>query len=68
MFRSPLDPNWVTGFVDGEGCFYVGFSANSAFNTGIEVRPSFSIGQGSSSRNVMEDLLNTLIPPKPAYG
>ncbi len=37
-----LNPFWITGFVDGEGCFSVSFSLR---NKWIEVRPSFSISQ-----------------------
>ena len=39
---SELNPFWITGFVDGEGCFSVSFTIR---NKWIEVRPSFSISQ-----------------------
>ena len=35
--------SYVTGLTDGEGCFCVSFSYRKKLNTGIEVRPSFSI-------------------------
>ncbi len=54
--RSPIHPEWVTGFVDGEGCFSVGLSKNVKLKLGIEVRPSFSVSQGSASKQVMEEL------------
>lgn len=54
--RSPIHPEWVTGFVDGEGCFFVGLSKNVKLKLGIEVRPSFSVSQGSASKQVMREL------------
>ena len=45
---------YITGFVDGEGCFSISFSKREKLNTGIEVRPSFSIGQNRRSLPVLE--------------
>ncbi len=39
---SEFHPFWITGFVDGEGCFSVSFTPR---NKWVEVRPSFSISQ-----------------------
>jgi hypothetical protein len=41
---------WVSGFVDGEGCFSVSFNRAAKLARGIEVRPSFSISQNERSR------------------
>ena len=38
-----LDPNWVTGFVDGEGCFHVAVRKNENLKLGWEVMPGFTI-------------------------
>ena len=51
---KPLNPFWVTGFVDGESCFSVQFVENSKYKLGIEVRVSFSIGQSNTSKEMME--------------
>lgn len=45
---------YVTGFVDGEGCFSISFTIRSKLKSGIEVRPSFSIGQNRRSLPVLE--------------
>jgi hypothetical protein len=45
---------YLTGFVDGEGCFSVSFTKRGKLKTGIEVRPSFSIGQNRRSLPVLE--------------
>jgi len=49
-----LRPDYVSGFVDGEGCFSVLFGKRSTFKTGIEVRPGFSVSQGKSSKNLIQ--------------
>ncbi len=38
-----LQPWFVTGLVDGEGCFSVSFTLRKRLKIGIETRPSFSI-------------------------
>ena len=49
-----LQPYYVSGFVDGEGCFSVLFGKRSKLKTGIEVRPSFSVSQGKSSKDLIQ--------------
>lgn len=36
---------YISGFVDGEGCFSVSFSRRSRFLVGWETKPSFSVSQ-----------------------
>lgn len=38
-----LDPWFVTGLVEGEGCFTVSFAFRRRLKIGVETRPSFSI-------------------------
>ena len=40
-----LDAQWVTGFVDGEGCFFVGLNEHSDMKTGVQVLPEFTVVQ-----------------------
>ncbi len=40
-----LSPDWVVGFVDGEGCFFVGIQENPSLKTGYQVLPEFRIVQ-----------------------
>jgi hypothetical protein len=40
-----LDAQWVTGFVDGEGCFHVGINEHSDMKTGFQVLPEFTVVQ-----------------------
>lgn len=45
--------SYVTGFVDGEGCFLISFSLRSKIKLGIEVRPSFSVSQHKRSQDII---------------
>ncbi len=38
-------PEYISGFVDGEGCFSVSFSKRPRFLVGWETKPSFSVSQ-----------------------
>lgn len=39
-----LNPYYVTGFTDGEGCFFIGLYADSNCKMGYRVKASFQIG------------------------
>ena len=55
--RSFTDEAWyVTGFTDGEGCFSISYTMRAKMRTGIEIRPSFSIGQNKRSLQVLQDI------------
>lgn len=50
-----MDFAWyLTGFVDGEGCFSISFTKRKKLKTGIEIRPSFSIGQNRRNLQMLE--------------
>jgi len=40
-----LDAQWVVGFTDGEGCFYVGINPHPDMTAGFQVLPEFTIVQ-----------------------
>ena len=40
-----LDAGWITGFVDGEGCFYVGVNPHTDMESGYQVLPEFTVVQ-----------------------
>ena len=40
-----LDAQWITGFVDGEGCFHVGISSHAEMTAGFQVLPEFTVVQ-----------------------
>jgi hypothetical protein len=43
MPLNNLDPWFVTGLTEGEGCFTVSFTLRQKIRIGIETRPSFSL-------------------------
>jgi hypothetical protein len=51
-----LDPGWVTGFVDGEGCFHVGINAHSDMTAGYQVLPEFTVVQHARDAQLLHAL------------
>lgn len=48
-----IDPNYISGYVDGEGSFLISFSPRVKILTGLEVRPSFSVSQREDRSEVL---------------
>jgi LAGLIDADG DNA endonuclease family protein len=48
---------WVVGFVDGEGCFSCSIYRCHKMTLKWQVRPSFDVVQGESSRDALEELV-----------
>lgn len=40
-----ISPDWIVGFVDGEGCFYVGINEHPEMKVGYQVLPEFRVVQ-----------------------
>ena len=54
-----LDPRWIVGFVDGEGCFSVSIHRNPRFASrsfGWQLHPTFQVYQHQRHRVVLEAL------------
>jgi LAGLIDADG endonuclease len=49
-------PSYISGYVDGEGCFTVSFSKRMKMRGGWEVRPSFSVSQNSDRAEVLLEI------------
>ena len=52
--KMSMESSYITGFVDGEGCFMISFNKREKMKTGIEIRPSFSIAQHKRNLKVLE--------------
>ena len=52
----PLDPWFVTGLTEGEGCFCISLAIRAKLRTGLEVRPSFSLSLNEKDLGLLEDL------------
>lgn len=48
-------PSYISGYIDGEGCFSVSISPRATLSVGWEVRPSLSVSQnGDRSEVILE--------------
>ena len=47
-------PEYISGYVDGEGCFTVTFNKRAKAKLGWELRPSFSVSQNEDRRQVLD--------------
>jgi hypothetical protein len=56
-----LDPNWIVGFVDGEGCFSVSVHRSSMMRRhgGWQLQPAFHVYQHQDHREVLEAMIPT---------
>jgi hypothetical protein len=58
---------WVTGFVDGEGCFSIGFvrqptrRTRKGYKTGYQVSHEFAVVQGAKSLACLQMLKEFLV-------
>jgi len=51
-----LDPNWVTGFIDAEGCFSISISKDNSKTTGWRVQTVFSINLHEKDIALLENI------------
>jgi hypothetical protein len=51
-----LDPWYVTGLAEGEGCFCISFAIRAKLRTGLEVRPSFALSLNARDLTLLQDL------------
>ena len=51
-----LESEWVTGFVDGEGCFHVAINRNAGMKAGVQVLPEFTVVQHKRDVQVLHAL------------
>jgi hypothetical protein len=51
-----LDPHWVVGFVDGEGCFHIGINPHAEMTAGHQVLPEFTVVQHERDAQVLHAL------------
>lgn len=56
--ESKLDPNFVSGFIDGEGSFSVTFIKDKSYKSGWQIKTSFSIGLHKKDLILLEEIKN----------
>ena len=52
-----LNPWWIAGFVDGEGCFSISFVKNNTVRFGYQIFTEFVITQGEKSKSCLEEIM-----------
>jgi hypothetical protein len=51
-----LEAQWITGFVDGEGCFHVGINRHAEMSCGYQVLPEFTVVQHERDVQILHAL------------
>ena len=54
--QERLEARWVTGFVDGEGCFHVSINSHPRMPIGWQVLPEFRIVQHQRDESILRNL------------
>jgi len=54
--KMDLSPDWVVGFIDGKGCFYVGFYEDPKMTPEYKVFPEFKVVQHSRDIKILYTL------------
>lgn len=50
---SDLHPEWIAGFVDGEGCFHVAINKNDGVKFGYQILPELTVVQHKRDLNLL---------------
>src|SRR3989344_8096731 len=58
--RVKLHPQYVIGFIDGEGSFSVSIGKHKTLKRGLEVRPEFEIELRADDRDILERICITI--------
>ena len=58
--QERLDGNWISGFVDGEGCFHVAINKIPKMTLGWQVLPEFRVVQHVRDIKLLEQIRDTL--------
>ena len=48
-----LSAQWITGFVDGEGCFHIGISNHPQMTSGVQILPEFTVVQHQNDVQIL---------------
>ncbi len=58
--QAKLHPQYVIGFIDGEGSFSVSINKHRTLKSGIEVKAEFEIELRADDREVLERIMETI--------
>ena len=57
---SRLTPEWIVGFIDGEGCFHIGISRHDDLRSGFQVLPELTVVQHQRDLDLLFELRTTM--------
>lgn len=52
--QERLNPYWLVGFTDGEGCFSISIFRNKTLKSGYQIFPEFVLTQGAKSLETLK--------------
>jgi hypothetical protein len=55
-----LNPDWISGFIDGEGCFHVGISKHPEVSFGYQILPELTVVQHERDLSLLHQLRSTM--------
>lgn len=55
---SKINPYWITGFVEAEGCFFINIIKSDAYKLGYQVRLELSVVQHIRDKNLMANFVD----------
>jgi hypothetical protein len=58
--QKNIDPNWVAGFTEGDGCFDVKLSSSKSRKTGYQILLRLTLTQHSRYLQLMSRIANNL--------
>ena len=55
-----LSPEWIVGFIDGEGCFHVGISKHADLRSGYQILPELTVVQHQRDLDLLYELRSVM--------
>ncbi len=55
-----LNPDWIVGFIDGEGCFHVGISKHKDLRAGYQILPELTVVQHQRDIDLLYELRSVM--------
>lgn len=57
LLLSDVNPSWITGFVEAEGCFFINVIKSKAYKTGYQIKLGFSVVQHNRDKILMQNFI-----------
>lgn len=57
---SRLTDEWISGFIDGEGCFHIGISKHNDLRIGYQILPELTVVQHKRDLDLLHELRSTM--------